>query len=442
MNYKLKVYTIFEVGQRKDAQGNPHQEDCIYPAQGMEKDSDRLFILCDGMGGHDAGEVASATVCDAMSRSILSHPDADTNFTDQMLQQAIDAAFDALDRKDTGAVKKMGTTMTFLKLHSHGATIAHMGDSRVYHIRQGRTAAETQILFRTQDHSLVNDLVRAGEMTEEQARHSKQKNIITRAMQPHMDRRPKAEIYHAIDVCPGDYFYMCSDGMLEQMSDDQLREIFSWNYDHGDDNRKVATLRDLTRNNRDNHSAIIVHILQPEYRSYGATAQKKSGKLENNIIAGAVVIGAAVAVLTAGVATCSGIFHKKDNTEKVDKQKGDVNGNTGDTVNVTKPYNPGEASKIDDSVKRRSDLLKQLNEQYRKDADSVMNFYSERLEDLDNKIDDLYEKGEGQETLIEKMDQDMKNLLTERTKAMKALSKKYSHLRDSVLKQQRHEQQH
>ena len=281
MNYKVKVYTIFEIGQHKDTQGTPLQEDCIFPAQGTEKDSDSLFILCDGNGGRNVGDVASATVCDDMSRSILSHPDADTNFIDQMLQQAIDAAFDALDRKDTGTVKKMGTTMTFLKLHSHGATIAHMGDSRVYHIRQGRTAAETQILYRTQDHSLVNDLVRAGEMTEEQARHSRQKNIITRAMQPHMDRRPKAEIYHAIDVRPGDYFYMCSDGMLEQMSDEQIREIFSWNYDHGDDTRKVATLRELTRNNRDNHSAIIVHILQLEYRSYGATALKKNTKPEN-----------------------------------------------------------------------------------------------------------------------------------------------------------------
>jgi protein phosphatase len=262
MRYKLKVYSIWEFGQRKDAAGNPHQEDSVYPAHGKATDGDRTFILCDGMGGHDAGEVASAAVCGAMSRSIVCvGSDAEGAFTDDDFSRALTAAYDALDAKDSGAVKKMGTTMTFLKLHREGATIAHIGDSRVYHIRPGATETDTLILHQTSDHSLVNDMVKIGEMSKEEARHSSQKNVITRAMQPN-GQRPKADIYHTSDIRPGDYFYLCSDGMLEQdeMEDGTvLKRIFSAQVDS--DEKRVSILRGATHHNHDNHSAIIVHIL-------------------------------------------------------------------------------------------------------------------------------------------------------------------------------------
>lgn len=263
MKYKIKVYSIYEFGHRKDAAGNPHQEDCTYPLHGRLSDSDRTFILCDGMGGHDAGEVASATVCEAMGHSIHSDGhDADGIFTEKDFLNALDAAYNALDKKDNGAAKKMGTTMTFLKLHNQGATIAHIGDSRVYHIRPGKTGKDTKILFETSDHSLVNDLIKVGELTREEARLSNQKNVITRAMQPHLSPRPKADIHTTADIRPGDYFYLCSDGMLEQ--DDMengttLRNIFS--SQGGDDDNKVEILRSVTDDNNDNHTAIIVHIL-------------------------------------------------------------------------------------------------------------------------------------------------------------------------------------
>ena len=264
MKYKLKVFSIWEFGQRKDSQGNPHQEDSTFPEAGKLSDSDRLFILCDGMGGHDAGEVASMTVCDAMSKSILNDGhDSEGKFDKQDFENALDAAYEALDKKDSGAEKKMGTTLTFLKLYEKGAFIAHMGDSRVYHIRPGKSGEDTRILHETSDHSLVNDLVKIGELSREEARISKQKNVITRAMQPHMDRRPKADIYETSDLQPGDYFYMCSDGMLEQaeMEDGtSLKNIFSER--GGEDEKKVEILKSVTENNRDNHTAFIIHIIE------------------------------------------------------------------------------------------------------------------------------------------------------------------------------------
>lgn len=263
MRYKLKVYSIWECGQRVDSEGRPHQEDSIFPAFEQQKDSDRLFILCDGMGGHEAGEVASSTVCSAMSNSIFeSATDSEGDFSDDVLKKAIADAFNALDALplgDVSAEKKMGTTMTFLKLHNKGCTIAHMGDSRVYHIRPGKGRDETKILFKTNDHSLVNDLIKVGELTPEEAKQSKQKNIITRAMQPKMERRPKPDVYHTVDIKPGDFFYMCSDGMLEQMEDENL--LFNFSEATGDDENKVKILIQATSQNLDNHSAIIVHIL-------------------------------------------------------------------------------------------------------------------------------------------------------------------------------------
>ena len=263
MKYILKAYSIWEYGQRVDSDGNPHQEDCIFPAHGQQKETDRLFILCDGMGGHEAGEVASSTVCTAMSNSVFENaPDFEGDFSDDILYKAISDAFLALDElpsANVNAAKKMGTTMTFLKFHSKGCTIAHMGDSRVYHIRPGQGREDTRILFKTRDHSLVNDLIRIGELTPEEAKLSKQKNVITRAMQPNMERHPKADVYHTADIKKGDYFYMCSDGMLEQMEDENI--LFNFSEATGDDENKVNILTQATIQNRDNHTAIIIHIL-------------------------------------------------------------------------------------------------------------------------------------------------------------------------------------
>ena len=81
--------------------------------------------------------------------------------------------------------------------------MAHIGDSRVYHLRPGQG-----ILFETRDHSLVNDLIKVGELTPEAAKDFPQKNVITRVMQPNQERRARADIKEITDVRPGDYFFM------------------------------------------------------------------------------------------------------------------------------------------------------------------------------------------------------------------------------------------
>lgn len=253
MKYILKPYSIWEQGPRNK------QEDSLFPEFGKANENDRLFIVCDGMGGHSAGEVASGTVCATLGKSVLSRcQNPEGHFSDEIFMAALNDAYDELDKKDNGAEKKMGTTLTFLKLHDRGATIAHIGDSRVYHVRPGETPEETEILFQTADHSLVNDLIKIGELTPEEAKHSNQKNVITRAMQPNMERRHKADIYHTHDIKPGDYFMLCSDGILEQLEDDNIRFIFSEK--GGNAENKTRMLTQVTEQNHDNHTAVLVHI--------------------------------------------------------------------------------------------------------------------------------------------------------------------------------------
>lgn len=252
MKFKIKAYNLQELGQRTN------QEDSLFPALGKSTSDDRLFVLCDGMGGHEKGEVASATVCETLSRVILSAWHPGEVLSDKLFLQALSAAYDALDAKDNGEERKMGTTLTFLCLHASGATVAHIGDSRIYQLRPASKNSPARIVFRTQDHSLVNDLVKIGEITEEEAKHHPQKNVITRAMQPCQEHRAKADIAHLTDILPGDYFYMCSDGMLEEASDENILNIIT--KPNATDEQKLEMLRNVTEENKDNHTAHLIHI--------------------------------------------------------------------------------------------------------------------------------------------------------------------------------------
>ena len=185
-----------EIG-RKD-----NQEDCVYPAFKNVSAKNHFFVLCDGMGGHENGEVASATVCEAFGKYFETNQPEDGVMTPDLFKQALDYTYNELDMQDSGGLKKMGTTMTCLYLHKNGYLVAHIGDSRIYHVRPN-----TGIVYQSSDHSLVNDLLRAGELTEEEAVNFPQKNVITRAMQPNLERRHKADIYSFSDIQKGDYFF-------------------------------------------------------------------------------------------------------------------------------------------------------------------------------------------------------------------------------------------
>lgn len=260
MKYQLSIEEIWEVGKRKNEFGQPQQEDCLFPLPENLNENCRVFILCDGMGGHDAGEIASGLVCTTLGTRCSQYLELHQELPDSVLLKMLDNTYWELDKHDTGSLKKMGTTLAFLALHSKGATVAHIGDSRVYHIRPGYSDTETKILFQTEDHSLINDLIKIGELTKEEARYSSKRNVITRAMQPNIDRC-KADIHHITDIKKGDYFYICSDGMLEQDEMDSgaaLKRIFSNEVPNIKD--KASILKGATAENSDNHTAFIIEV--------------------------------------------------------------------------------------------------------------------------------------------------------------------------------------
>lgn len=237
-----------------------NQEDFLYPDPAAVTTSQRFFILCDGMGGHEHGEVASQTAATAMGHFFEEH--ADEPVTEDLFNRALSFAYDALDAKDNpDSMKKMGTTMTCLYLHDGHALVAHIGDSRIYQIRPSlyrATAGALGIVFQSSDHSLVNQLLKLGELTPEEARNYPHKNIITRAMQPNEEVRAKADILDLSDVKDGDYFFLCCDGVLEQLTNEKLCDILCSSDSDAD---KMAALRSLCDGKtRDNYSCWLVPV--------------------------------------------------------------------------------------------------------------------------------------------------------------------------------------
>ena len=249
---------IYELGRRTN------QEDALWPLPDTATPADRLFIVCDGMGGHEKGEVASQTVCQALGTWFQDNVNPDEPFTDDLLREALAYAYEQLDRQDDGSPKKMGTTLTLLYIHARGITAAHIGDSRIYHIRPCSSPtgeAVRGLLYQSRDHSLVYDLYQSGEISYEEMFTSPQKNIITRAMQPGEDNRVRPDIIHITDIQSGDWFYLCSDGMLEQMRNEELATLFS---SEVSDVKKRQQLIDATKGSQDNHTAWLLHIKNVE----------------------------------------------------------------------------------------------------------------------------------------------------------------------------------
>ena len=239
---KISLYpplSIHEIGQRTN------QEDTI--AQW----DNRLFVLCDGMGGHEKGEVASQTVCQSLVKWFENNI-KDNSFSDGQLHTALEQAYSELDRFDNDSLRKMGTTLTMLYIYSKGIIAAHMGDSRIYHIRPN-----VGILYQSRDHSLVFDLFQSGEISYDEVKNFPQKNIVTRAMTPGEDHRMRPDIIHITDIQPGDFFCMCSDGMLEQMSNNELVALLSYVVS---DEVKCQHLITATAHNQDNHTAWLIHV--------------------------------------------------------------------------------------------------------------------------------------------------------------------------------------
>ena len=173
-----------------------------------------LAIVCDGMGGHEAGEVASALALE----TIVKRLDSDEPHLPDDLVHAVEAANRAIfeTARANPRMRGMGTTCCTLVLHNGAAYCAHVGDSRCYLLRGD------QLFLMTEDHSAVMELVRRGIISRDEARNHPDKNVISRALGSHKEVEVSTWS-QPFSVQLDDTFLLCSDGLYDLVDDEQIR---------------------------------------------------------------------------------------------------------------------------------------------------------------------------------------------------------------------------
>ena len=259
-----------------------NQEDYFVPRELPSAANSRFFILCDGMGGHENGEVASRTVCEALEAYFTQTPPKDFGVSEEYLNDAVKYAYQKLDEKDINpdSAKKMGTTLTCVYFGDNAVLVAHIGDSRVYQIRPSDYMKDNPlnaIKIATKDHSLVRQLVEVGEITEEEAKTHPKRNIITKCMQPHDDYDMPE--FDSSDVKAGDYFFLCSDGVLENIAPEILCEVLSENISDTQKKEKISAM--CVDKTRDNFTGILLHVKNVESSEFAIIDDSDSKSASN-----------------------------------------------------------------------------------------------------------------------------------------------------------------
>jgi protein phosphatase len=214
----ITAYRYESSGATHKGMRREYNEDCylVDPVIG-------LYIVADGMGGHQAGDVASRLAVDAIQKRLGETLPNVKSLADSLGNAALDAlnqANHAIRRNPLCDLErnqaKMGTTAALLITRDDSAIVAHVGDSRIYRLRRGKL----QML--TRDHSFLQAQVGAGFVSNEEARLSHNRNLITRALG--MEATVAADIGHS-KVAPGDVFLLCSDGLTTMVSDEEIETI-------------------------------------------------------------------------------------------------------------------------------------------------------------------------------------------------------------------------
>jgi len=207
----------------------------------------QIFVVADGMGGYVAGEVASVLAIETLKQALASDShDSPSDTLRHAFYQANNRIYqEALERPEYSG---MGTTLTALWIVGNKAYVSHVGDSRVYLIREGKISSLTM------DHSLVGKLVREGGLTEEQARNHPQRNLLTRAL----GCSALVEVDIAdYDVLPGDTFLLCTDGLSNLVSGEEMAAVVTGEKDTKKAVQELVN-RALARGGFDNITVILV----------------------------------------------------------------------------------------------------------------------------------------------------------------------------------------
>ncbi len=205
----LKAFAITDIGRKRKL-----NQDFVFASEQPVGSLPNLFIVADGMGGHNAGDYASQYTVETIVEE-LSRPKGAESF--DLIRRAIEAANDRIRKKaaEDTELSGMGTTAVVAYCEGDELTVANVGDSRLYVIGEG-------IRQITRDHSLVEEMVRMGGLDKEAARTHPEKNIITRAI----GVASTVEVdFFTEKLAQGDTILMCSDGLTNMLEDKQILEI-------------------------------------------------------------------------------------------------------------------------------------------------------------------------------------------------------------------------
>jgi len=213
LNYTISAYGCSDIGRFRD-----NNEDFW----AVDVDAN-VYVLADGMGGHKAGEVAAKEAVETFSNLIKKFLGKDDKVRDlkqtrifiQEIIKEVNSSINRKARKDC-ELKGMGTTLCCVYFHEEGCVLGHVGDSRIYLLR------ENKLNQLTEDHSLVAELVELGELNERQAREYAYRNIITKAIGTEPIIEPTVS---DCDFAVGDWVMMCSDGLSDLLSHADIERI-------------------------------------------------------------------------------------------------------------------------------------------------------------------------------------------------------------------------
>ena len=237
----MRIYSATDVGQKRKM-----NQDYVFASADPVGNLPNLFVVADGMGGHNAGDYASSHAVGIVVEEI--REDADFNPV-KVIRHAIESANTEIitqAQKDE-KLRGMGTTMVAATIVGHYAYVANVGDSRLY-------VAGEQIQQITKDHSLVQEMVRKGELNAEEARNHPDKNIITRALGA--ERTVDVDFFD-LKLEPGNVVLMCSDGLSNMVEDDRIGEIIS-DTDRDLQERGQALISEANRNGGKDNIAIVL----------------------------------------------------------------------------------------------------------------------------------------------------------------------------------------
>ena len=237
----MRIYSATDVGQKRKM-----NQDYVFASADPVGNLPNLFVVADGMGGHNAGDYASSHAVGIVVEEI--REDADFNHV-KVIRHAIESANTEIitqAQKDE-KLRGMGTTMVAATIVGHYAYVANVGDSRLY-------VAGEQIQQITKDHSLVQEMVRMGELNAEEARNHPDKNIITRALGA--ERTVDVDFFD-LKLEPGNVVLMCSDGLSNMVEDDRIGEIIS-DTDRDLQERGQALISEANRNGGKDNIAIVL----------------------------------------------------------------------------------------------------------------------------------------------------------------------------------------